>query len=82
MSYLASDSIPMSKISKKRHFRLSAICLSLAVTEIRPLPIWGNFWDFSSKIGHFTFGAESLLFAVIEIQLFAFERILLIFRQK
>jgi hypothetical protein len=47
------------------------MCLSLAVTEIRPLPVSGNFCDFSSKIikiDRFHFGRTGLSLAVAEIR--------------
>jgi hypothetical protein len=42
------------------------------VAEIRPLPVWGSFSDFSSKmfkIDHFSFYPTALSFAVVDIQL-------------
>jgi hypothetical protein len=38
------------KSSKIGRFGFGPTCLSLTVMEIRLLPVWGNFSDFSSKI--------------------------------
>jgi hypothetical protein len=53
--------------SKIDHFSFGRMGLSFAVAEIRPLPVCGNFRDFSSKIvkkGNLSFGPMGLWFAV------------------
>jgi hypothetical protein len=46
------------------------MAVAFAVDELRLLPVWGNFLDFSSKIikeAHFSFGSMGLSFAVDEM---------------